>query len=58
MEQEVLMEPGDRFVADECGCSFSVTSGPRDENMARQAPRCCCGHEMHKDTLSAPPPPD
>jgi hypothetical protein len=56
MERDVLMEPGDRFIADECGCSFSVTSGPRDESQAHEAPRCCCGHQMRKDT--APPPPD
>ena len=56
MKEDVLMEPGDRFVAHECGCSFSVTSGPNDESMAQQPPRCCCGHEMHKET--APPPPD
>jgi hypothetical protein len=43
-----IMRPGDTFVAPECGCSFTVASGPSDENMAVQAPRCCCGHEMVK----------
>src|SRR5688500_4999215 len=48
MNDPFLMRPGDTFVADECGCSFTVESGPRDAGMARQAPRCCCGHEMKK----------
>lgn len=49
MNEEYVMRPGDTFIADECGCSFTVESGPSDEHMARQAPRCCCGHEMHKE---------
>jgi hypothetical protein len=44
-----IMRPGDTFVADECGCSFTVESGPGDESMAQQAPTCCCGHQMHKE---------
>ena len=48
MNEQNIMRPGDTFVAEECGCSFTVTSGPRDEKMASQAPRCCCGHEMKK----------
>lgn len=48
MNEQYVMRPGDTFVAAECGCSFTVTSGPRDETMASQAPRCCCGHEMKK----------
>jgi hypothetical protein len=48
MNEQYIMRPGDTFRAQECGCSFTVTSGPRDENMATQAPRCCCGHEMVK----------
>ena len=48
MNERFLMRPGDTFVAEECGCSFTVASGPSDENMASQAPRCCCGHEMVK----------
>lgn len=52
MNEAFLMRPGDTFVADECGCSFTVESGPQDEGMARQAPRCCCGHEMKKQGQS------
>jgi hypothetical protein len=48
MDEQYVMRPGDTFVAPECGCSFTVESGPSDESMAMQAPRCCCGHEMHK----------
>lgn len=44
-----IMRPGDTFVADECGCSFTVESGPSDNAMAIQAPTCCCGHPMHKE---------
>lgn len=47
------MRPGDTFVADECGCSFTVESGPRQESGVRQAPVCCCGHAMHKESHSA-----
>ena len=46
--ERFIMRPGDTFVAKECGCSFTVESGPNDEHMATQAPRCCCGHEMVK----------
>ncbi len=46
------MRPGDTFVAEECGCSFTVESGPDDEGMARQAPTCCCGHRMKKQGAS------
>jgi len=48
MNEEFIMRPGDVFVADECGCSVSVHTGPSDESMAMQAPMCCCGHPMHK----------
>ncbi len=48
-----MMRPGDTFVADECGCSFTVESGPRDEHMAKQAPTCCCGHKMHKESFGS-----
>jgi hypothetical protein len=48
MNEQFIMRPGDTFVADECGCSFTVASGPGDENMATQAPTCCCGHQMRK----------
>ena len=48
MNEQYVMRPGDTFVAEECGCSFTVQSGPSDESMATQAPRCCCGHEMKK----------
>lgn len=48
MKDQTVMRPGDTFVAPECGCAFTVTAGPRDESMAKQAPRCCCGHEMRK----------
>ena len=48
MNERFVMRPGDTFVAEECGCSFTVESGPSDESMATQAPRCCCGHEMRK----------
>lgn len=48
MNEEYIMRPGDTFIAEECGCSFTVESGPGDESMAKQAPRCCCGHEMIK----------
>ncbi|MES2464632.1 MAG: hypothetical protein V4671_29060 [Armatimonadota bacterium] len=44
-----IMRPGDTFVADECGCSFTVESGPGDASMAKQPPTCCCGHQMHKE---------
>lgn len=50
MNEQVVMRPGDTFVAPECGCAFTVTAGPRDEQMSMQAPRCCCGHEMKKQT--------
>jgi len=46
--EQQIMRPGDTFVAEECGCSFTVESGPRDENMVTQAPMCCCGHSMVK----------
>lgn len=46
-----IMRPGDTFVAEECGCSFTVESGPSDESMAAQAPTCCCGHRMHKEAF-------
>jgi hypothetical protein len=49
VNDQQVMHPGDRFVAPECGCSFTVESGPRDEGMATQAPRCCCEHEMKKE---------
>lgn len=48
MNDEFVMRPGDVFVAEECGCSFTVVNGPDDEGMAAQAPRCCCGHAMKK----------
>lgn len=48
MNEQNIMRPGDTFVARECGCAFTVTAGPRDESMVKQAPRCCCGHEMKK----------
>lgn len=49
MNEAFAMRPGDTFVADECGCSFTVESGPNDTSMVKQAPRCCCGHEMRKE---------
>lgn len=52
MNEQFVMRPGDTFVAEECGCAFTVESGPADESMARQAPRCCCGHEMIKQGAS------
>lgn len=52
MNEEFVMRPGDTFVAEECGCSFTVESGPHDEGMARQAPTCCCGHRMKKQGAS------
>ncbi len=48
MNDEFTMRPGDVFVADECGCSFTALTGPSDETMSVQAPTCCCGHPMHK----------
>lgn len=48
MNEQFIMRPGDKFIAEECGCSFTVTSGPTEESMASEAPRCCCGHPMHK----------
>nr|CAA9254753.1 hypothetical protein AVDCRST_MAG63-2091 [uncultured Armatimonadetes bacterium] len=48
MNEPFIMRPGDTFVARECGCAFTVTSGPSSDDMATQAPRCCCGHEMKK----------
>lgn len=48
MDERYIMRPGDTFVAQECGCSFVVQTGPTDPNIAQQAPRCCCGHEMIK----------
>lgn len=47
-KEQIIMRPGDRFVAHECGCAFTVDTGPRDESMATEAPRCCCGHAMVK----------
>jgi hypothetical protein len=49
--EQWIMRPGDVFVAKECGCSFTVDSGPVDESMAKQAPRCCCGHDMVKQDV-------
>jgi hypothetical protein len=54
MNEQYLMRPGETFTAKECGCSFTVRSGPRDASMVRQAPRCCCGHEMKKQEVAAP----
>jgi len=48
MNEEYIMRPGDTFVAQECGCSFVVQTGPDDPSQVKQAPRCCCGHEMVK----------
>jgi hypothetical protein len=48
MNEDYIMRPGDTFVARECGCTFVVQSGPQDPEMAQQAPRCCCGHELVK----------
>lgn len=48
MNEKYIMRPGDTFVAQECGCSFVVQTGPDDLDMVQQAPRCCCGHEMVK----------
>jgi|GEM_PF-5046929 hypothetical protein len=48
MNEDYVMRPGDRFVAQECGCAMTVISGPNEAMMAIQAPRCCCGHEMIK----------
>lgn len=48
MNEQYIMRPGDTFVAQECGCSFVTQTGPDDPEMAQQAPRCCCGHEMVK----------
>ena len=48
MDERYIMRPGDTFVAQACGCSFVVQTGPIDPSMAEQAPRCCCGHEMVK----------
>jgi hypothetical protein len=53
MNEQYLMKPGETFVARECGCSFTVKSGPRDESKVKQAPRCCCGHEMVKQEVAA-----
>ena len=50
MNDQNLMQPGDIFIAEECGCSFTVTAGPRDAAMVKQAPQCCCGHEMKKQS--------
>ena len=52
MNQQIetfIMRPGDMFVAEECGCSFTVETGPSHESMAKQPPTCCCGHPMHKE---------
>ena len=46
--EQQIMRPGDTFVAEECGCSYTVGSGPSDESMVTQAPVCCCGHSMVK----------
>ena len=48
MNKQFIMRPGDRFAAEECGCRFTVESGPTNEKMVRQAPVCCCGHAMKK----------
>ena len=50
MNENQLMRPGETFVARECGCSFTVRTGPNDEKMVKQAPQCCCGHEMVKES--------
>ena len=52
MKEEFVMRAGDRFVAAECGCAFTVEAGPNDETMAKQAPVCCCGHSMTKQHAS------
>ena len=49
MNDEQVMRPGDRFVAEECGCAFTVQSGPLDETMVKQATQCCCGPQMKKE---------
>jgi hypothetical protein len=48
MNERFVMRPGDTFVAEECGCSFTVESGPSDEAWRRRHRACCCGHEMRK----------
>lgn len=52
MNEQFIMRAGDTFVAEECGCSFTTESGPSDEGMVRQAPQCCCGHQMVKQGTS------
>lgn len=54
MNEHQVMRPGDTFTARECGCSFTVTSGPRDQNMVKQSPQCCCGHAMVKQEAKTP----
>ena len=54
MNEQFIMHPGDTFVAEDCGCSFTVVSGPDDDSMATEAPRCCCGHPMHKQGSRQP----
>lgn len=49
MNEKWMMRPGDTFSCEECGCSFTVESGPSDMSMVRQAPQCCCGHQMRKE---------
>lgn len=48
MNEEYVMRPGETFVAEACGCSFVVESGPNDEQRVKQAPQCCCEHSMKK----------
>jgi len=49
MNENYMMQRGDVFVAEECGCTITVLEGPRDLTMALTPPRCCCGNEMVKD---------
>jgi hypothetical protein len=53
--EQFVMRPGDTFVADECGCSFTVESGPNDPSTVRQAPTCCCGHAMRRESFGNAP---
>lgn len=53
MNEQHAMRPGDTFTAPQCGCSFTVVAGPKDEKMVKQAPVCCCGHAMVKQPVLA-----
>lgn len=53
MNEQYIMRPGETFTAPQCGCSFTVQAGPKDDKMAKQAPVCCCGHAMVKQPTMA-----